>query len=296
MIAAQYVRGVNGVEGPGAPVRDTPRHENALTRIEDRVMAVLRRVQRAPTPARASIVISVALLAVLIDGVTGADTSAMLEYAIAASVAAWLCGIYRAAAIVTVMLALAVALTLGAEEHLPIWQVGVNTAIRAATLLLIMVVVASLRRHIDRAEFVAHVDPLTGGWSRGALLDGLELAVHQAHRTGAPLSVLYLDLDRLKVVNDTLGHAAGDDVIRRFAMVVMRHARRSDVFGRVGGDEFLVICPCTDVPAARRLAERILADPELPDVSIGVAQWMPGRTAAQLLADADAAMYRAKAR
>ena len=76
----------------------------------------------------------------------------------------------------------------------------------------------------------------------------------------------------------------------------MRHGRRSDVFGRVGGDEFLVICPSTDGAAARRLAERVLADPELPDVSIGVAELTPASRREQLLAEADAAMYRAKGR
>lgn len=259
-------------------------------------MRTLRRAQHAPTLVRAAIVLGVAGLALAVDWLTGADTPAMLEYAIAAAVAAWLFGLHRAAVVVSVTLLFSVVITVRIDDGMPAWQLWVNAAIRSATLLLIMVVVAALRRYIERAEFVAHVDPLTGCWSRGALLDGLDLAVHQAHRTGAPLSVLYLDLDRLKAVNDTLGHAAGDEVIRRFATVVVRHARRSDVFGRVGGDEFLVICPATDRVAARRLAERVLADPELPDVSIGVAQLAPGRTAEQLLADADAEMYRAKGR
>jgi diguanylate cyclase (GGDEF)-like protein len=287
---------VNGVEGPSAPERHTARGDHALTRIEDRLMAGLRRAQGARALVRASIVIAASLLALAIDWVTGADTSAMFEYAIAAAVAAWLCVMSRAALVVAAMLVLSTVLTAIVDDPLPDWQLWANSALRAATLLLILVVVASLRRHIERAEFVAHVDPLTGSWSRGALLDGLELSVHQAHRSGAQLSVLYLDLDRLKSVNDTLGHAAGDEVIRRFAAVVMRHARRSDVFGRVGGDEFLVICPDTDGQAAHRLAERILVDPDLPDVSIGVAELAPGRTSAQLLAEADAAMYRAKAR
>lgn len=287
---------MNGVEGPAARDRARSRCGDALDQVEDRVMMALRRVQRASTPARAAIVLSMALVALLIDWATGTETSAMLEYAIAAAAAGWLCGVTRAAVVVTATLMAATVLHLSRDEGLPMWQTWVNGGIRAATVLLVVVVVAALRRHIDRAEFVAHVDPLTGCWSRGALLDNLEHAVHHAHRTGLPLSVLFLDLDRLKLVNDTEGHAAGDAVIRRFARVVMSHARRSDVFGRVGGDEFLVICPATDGAAARRLAERILRDPDLPSVSIGVAELTRKQTAGQLLVEADQAMYRAKSR
>ena len=215
-MTASYVRLVNGVEGPGGLGRQATRHDSAVGRAEDRVMDALRRAQRAGTPVRASIVLGVAALALVVDWVTGPDTPAMLEYAIAASVAAWLCGLHRAAVVVSATLLFSVVLTLRIDDGMPAWQLWVNAAIRAATLLLVMVVVAALRRHIDRAEFVAHVDPLTGaGRAVRCSTDSTSLS-HQANRTGAPLSVLYLDLDRLKAVNDTLGHAAGDEVIRRF--------------------------------------------------------------------------------
>ena len=286
---------MSGTGRLGPHERRAARADPVLAGVEDGLMLALRRAQAAPSPLRAAIVAASAAFALVIDWATGSRTSAMLEYAVAASLGAWLCGLWRAGAIlVTALLVSTVTLHTDGDE--PAWQVWTNSALGFATLVLVMVVVAALRRHIDRAEFMAHVDPLTGCWSRGALLDALDHAVHGAHRTGAPLSVLYLDLDRLKRVNDTEGHAAGDAVIARFATVVMRHARRSDVLGRVGGDEFLVICPASDLAAARRFAQRLVADPELPDVSIGITELRDGQTASQLLAEADAEMYRAKGR
>lgn len=285
---------MNGVDGRNAHELG-PAQADVLARLEDRVMVALRRAQRAPPLVRMAIVVSIAACALAIDWLTGSGTSAMLEYAVAAAIGAWLCGLLRAGVIILGTLLLS-AVVAQAGDHEMSWQMWTNAALRSATLVLVMVVVAALRRHIDRAEFMAHVDPLTGSWSRWALLDNLEHAVHAAHRSGAPLTVLYLDLDRLKAINDTEGHAVGDAVIARFAGVVLRHARRSDVLGRMGGDEFLLICPSTDAAAAHRFAERLRADPDLPAVSIGIAQWRTGRTPSQLLAEADAAMYRAKGR
>ena len=287
---------MDGVGRSTAADRGTPRRDARLGRIEDWIVAMLRRLQRARLRVRIGVVIAVTLATLALHVASGAEASALLEYAVAASVAAWLFNVRTAVAVVGIAGLVSTAFFLDVDHVGPGWQLWLNTGLRSATVVMLAVVVAALRRHIDRAERAAQLDPLTGSRSRSSLLGGLDEAVRIAQRTASPLTVLYLDLDKLKAVNDTDGHAAGDALIQRFAEVVMRHVRRTDVLGRVGGDEFLVVCPDTDVDEARHLRDRLLADPDLPPASIGIAPLAPGMTPTQLLNDADAAMYRAKAR
>ncbi len=156
-------------------------------------------------------------------------------------------------------------------------------------------------------EFRAAYDELTGCLSRAALLNDLESALDEARRQpGGGTAVVYIDLDGFKSVNDTRGHAAGDALLSEIGRSLKRSARRGDVVGRVGGDEFLVICRQvesseTALAIGQRLADglaaRIKPQPGYGAVaSVGVA-WAPvsaTRTADQLVASADRAMYESK--
>jgi diguanylate cyclase (GGDEF)-like protein len=149
-------------------------------------------------------------------------------------------------------------------------------------------------------------DPLTGLANRGSALAELQNRFGLSLRYDRPLSVVVGDLDHFKRVNDTYGHGAGDFVLHAFAERLMATLREADLAGRIGGEEFLMILPETDLAGARPFAERlrkaIAATPFLlPSgglnltCSLGIAE----RTAAdleagQLLARADAALYRAK--
>jgi diguanylate cyclase (GGDEF)-like protein len=149
-------------------------------------------------------------------------------------------------------------------------------------------------------------DPLTGLVNRGSTLSELQNRFGLSLRYDRPLSVVVCDLDRFKLVNDTHGHGAGDFVLQTFAERLRATLRETDVAGRIGGEEFLMILPETDLSGARPFAERlrhaIAATPvPLPGLalaiscSLGIAE----RTAAdgdagQILARADAALYRAK--
>lgn len=149
-------------------------------------------------------------------------------------------------------------------------------------------------------------DALTGLANRRAALDRLNSEVARARRNNSPLSVLMLDLDRFKTVNDTWGHAAGDLVLIETAGILRGELRGEDLGVRFGGEEFLAILPGTDVAAARHVAERIrrrTAESSVASgeneairitISIGVAtlDGMEGATA--LITRADAALYRAK--
>lgn len=150
-------------------------------------------------------------------------------------------------------------------------------------------------------------DGLTGLPNRVLLLDRLRQALARESRAGTVLGVLFIDLDNFKVVNDSLGHGAGDDLLIELAERLRQHLRKSDTAARLGGDEFVVLIEnCQNEGQARALAGRVAAELARPCVientevcvtaSIGVALGQRGATAEELLRNADIAMYRAKNR
>ena len=153
-------------------------------------------------------------------------------------------------------------------------------------------------------ERQALVDGLTGLANRRAANEALHAEAARAARLETPLSVVLADLDGFKDVNDEHGHAVGDAVLRVFAEVLRETLRESDVAGRWGGEEFLVLLPGADEDGAARLAERVrarLAERSIPGLparhvtaSFGVAEHVGETNAEQLLAAADGALYRAK--
>jgi diguanylate cyclase (GGDEF)-like protein/PAS domain S-box-containing protein len=157
----------------------------------------------------------------------------------------------------------------------------------------------------------AHHDPLTGLPNRALFLEFLQLAIARARRYSSMVAVLFLDLDRFKLVNDSLGHDAGDELLVALSQRLRGVVRPGDTVARFGGDEFTVLCE--DLPAAGArghatdVAERLLHVIEQPfpldgeeqylSASIGIALAGPGTERPEgLLRDADAAMYRAKER
>ncbi len=172
---------------------------------------------------------------------------------------------------------------------------------------------SAIARDVTELKDVQHAlareathDALTGLPNRTLLFDRLGHAVQRAERTDAGIAVLYIDLDRVKLVNDSLGHDAGDQVLVQAAERLRGAGRAGDTVGRLGGDEFVVVAEDLDGPRAGvRLAMRIVRAFDEPfdldgieafvTASVGVAfRAGPSDTAATLLRDADVAMYRAK--
>jgi diguanylate cyclase (GGDEF)-like protein len=153
-------------------------------------------------------------------------------------------------------------------------------------------------------ERQALVDGLTGLANRRASADALQTELARASRLGTPLSVVLADLDGFKDVNDAHGHAVGDEVLRAFAEVLRETLRDSDVAGRWGGEEFLILLPGTDEEGAVQLAERIrvaLSQRRIPvapglrvTASFGVAEHRSEPGTVHLVGAADEALYRAK--
>jgi diguanylate cyclase (GGDEF)-like protein/PAS domain S-box-containing protein len=181
-------------------------------------------------------------------------------------------------------------------------------ALKAAEVACTLVAIA-LERHAAVTE-LAHRelhDALTGLPNRTLLIDRLQTALDRSQRTGADIGVVYVDLDRFKLVNDTYGLAAGDAVLTAVADRLRRATRPDDTIARVGADEFVVVCArpgqlSTLLAVADRLRDA-LAAPFSPDrgdlvvtASLGLTLSAPGVDAPTLLRQADAAMLRAKQR
>jgi diguanylate cyclase (GGDEF)-like protein/hemerythrin-like metal-binding protein/PAS domain S-box-containing protein len=159
------------------------------------------------------------------------------------------------------------------------------------------------RKRFEAAlEQQASIDPLTGALNRMRMEERINLELLRSERHGHKLSLVLVDLDHFKLVNDTWGHAAGDLVLGGFGDIVRDCLRLTDFFGRWGGEEFLILLPDTGPSGADRVAERLRAAIEAfsfpggirVTASLGVAGRRPGESFAPLLARADKAMYRAK--
>ena len=166
---------------------------------------------------------------------------------------------------------------------------------------------AELVNALGTIQDMATHDSLTGLHNRASMTDALEHAVSKARRAGESLAILFIDLDGFKSVNDTLGHATGDQLLREIAQRLRAKVRQSDLVARLGGDEFVVMVETiSDRHGLQLLASKILAAVGEPmqlqghevtvTASIGIAVFPDdGNDVSTLLANADMAMYRAKA-
>ena len=159
-------------------------------------------------------------------------------------------------------------------------------------------------RMVSSALHQAFHDPLTDLPNRALFLDRLELGLSRVRRSKSKIAVLFLDIDRFKIVNDSLGHAAGDELLREVATRLVASIRPGDTAARFGGDEFAILLEDVEgVEAVELVAMRILNGLRAPlsiagrdvfiSASIGIA--MDAATAGDMIRDADLAMYRAKA-
>ena len=166
----------------------------------------------------------------------------------------------------------------------------------------------ALRESEERYRTLSLTDTLTGLFNTRHLHERLPAEIERAQRYNRPLSLLVLDCDHFKRINDTFGHLEGDRVLQGLAGVIRDCLRRSDSAFRYGGEEFVVLLPETELTAARLLAERLRMAFESKrivtacgeeircTVSVGVAGWVPGEGENGLIRRADAAAYTAKER
>jgi len=155
----------------------------------------------------------------------------------------------------------------------------------------------------EKLLYQAHTDELTGAHNRRSFMQLGREEISRSLRYDRPLSLLLLDLDHFKLINDRFGHETGDEVLRRFSRLCRRTLREPDIFGRLGGEEFAVIIPEESLDGARKTAERLraaveeefVATPQKLTISIGVTEMQNRDTSLNdLLKRADTMMYHAK--
>jgi diguanylate cyclase (GGDEF)-like protein/PAS domain S-box-containing protein len=157
----------------------------------------------------------------------------------------------------------------------------------------------------DRLRWLSHYDELTGLANRRLFADQLQYVISMAYRTNQSVALFYLDLDRFKFVNDTMGHAVGDEVLKETACRILSTLRDSDIAARLGGDEFAILLPETDAAGAAPVAEKILKKLREPYIideleftlggSVGIAVYPRDTNSSEALIHfADTAMYHAK--
>lgn len=184
-------------------------------------------------------------------------------------------------------------------------HLAVVESIIAVVMLGFSVVMLANEQVTQALKHMADRDPLTGTYNRRAFMNMLEKATHYSSRLGFPVSVLLIDLDHFKRINDTWGHQRGDDALRHVVGVAHDCLREGDILGRLGGEEFAIALPNANQHEAEQIASRlrqaIAAQPLqyagalLPlTTSIGVAAWRPPESPDGLLHRADEAMYQAK--
>ncbi|MDH3403664.1 MAG: sensor domain-containing diguanylate cyclase [Acidobacteriota bacterium] len=151
-------------------------------------------------------------------------------------------------------------------------------------------------RQLERAEARSKTDPLTGLYNRGAWEETLEIEEKRCRRYGSPAGVLLIDLDGLKQVNDAEGHAAGDRLLKRAALVLREAVRESDFVARIGGDEFAVLAPDESALTLERLEERLRRSFEGASIaaSLGGARRDPRQSLAAAVEQADRVLYADK--
>lgn len=151
-------------------------------------------------------------------------------------------------------------------------------------------------------EAKARIDPLTGAFNRQGMEQAMKQGLAEWRHKGKPFSIIMVDLDRFKDINDTYGHAEGDQVLSEVSAVIKQCIRTTDIFARWGGEEFVLVCHDTSLPVAKRIADKVCEAIRQQKIgpegnlsaSIGVATIERGESLDRIFVRVDQAMYRAK--
>lgn len=240
----------------------------------------------------------------VLDWLTGTDLSLTALYLVPVALLSWFLG--RPGGRAAALGAGVAELVAGAAARGPTTDL-LATGWNAGTVLVLSWVVAEVltRLHgsLDVERELARTDALTGAANSRSFTEAMELELGRVARYGGVFSVAYVDLDRFKLVNDTLGHDAGDRLLRDVAHAIGARLRHIDTVARIGGDEFVVLLPATDESAACTALEAVrqalaaLTDVYSPGVkvSIGAVTFAePPGSVDEALRVADSAMYTAK--
>jgi diguanylate cyclase (GGDEF)-like protein len=191
------------------------------------------------------------------------------------------------------------------SEYRQITEWQKDMLVRIGDIIAMILDNLRLKRELKRQSIV---DVLTGAYNRNFFMNRMSLEVRRARRYNRPVSLVFIDVDHFKPINDCYGHLQGDQVLRDLGKVLREHIRETDILCRYGGDEFVVLLPETDTRMAGETAEKLvhavrehhfanLDDPgqRVPlTISVGVTSLQPAQNEEQFLQTVDTALYRAK--
>lgn len=276
-------------------------HEPQSDQLSAGLFALLERLSSAPP--RTALLITLASFGVIagLDYLTGYEAAFSIFYVIPICTTAWVFG-QTAGLLAGMVSALAwSAVNIAAGEQLSSSLIELwNIFTRLITYTLITVMIAEVRRHYEGERRHATVDDLTGALKSRAFRDRLDAEVRLARRDGRSLTLTYMDLDGFKAVNDRHGHGAGDALLTGFAKLARDALGPSDVFARVGGDEFVALLVRDDSEATEaaadlhrrlRAAMPSLGHPVTCSMGAVIARDL---AAGELVRRADALMYEVK--
>lgn len=269
---------------------------------------MLRRLERrlGDRPPGVTISLATVLSAVVavLDFVTQAELAFSLFYVVPVALLVWFVGTSAATLAAAVGAALSLYLDLHSEatfSHavVPYWNALASAGLYVAAILLLQ----ALKRAIAEEKELARTDPLTGAANPRKFFEIAEMEMARSRRYEHPFTVVYVDVDDFKEVNDRFGHARGDDILKRVSRRISATARHSDLVARLGGDEFGILLPETPAAGGARFSVRVkdrLVD-ELRilgdgvTVSVGAVTFMePPSSVEDMIATADALMYEVK--
>jgi diguanylate cyclase (GGDEF)-like protein len=238
----------------------------------------------------------------VIDYATGTEMTFSVFYLFPVGVAAWYLAL-EASISLSILSALAwyIADTLSRtvpyeNPFIPAW----NTGVLLITFLIVSILVNILRASLEREALNARVDPLTGAPNTRAFYEATEIQISLLKRHQRPFSILYLDLDNFKELNDTHGHSAGDSALKTVTFVLKQNLRAGDTIARLGGDEFAILLTEADTRAAEIVSSRVqsaIRSKLALTCSIGALTCVtPPESVDEVIKKADNLMYEAKRR
>ena len=194
----------------------------------------------------------------IIDTMTGYEASFAVFYLIPVSLVSYFANrsIGLFIAVVSAAVWLAADLAAGHVYTHPITSLW-NAGTRLGSFSVVVVLLASLRQAFEHEQKLARSDFLTGAANARSFYEVANMEIKRSRRYHHPFSVAHMDVDNFKAVNDTLGHSAGDDLLRAIVNLIQSQLRETDVLARLGGDEFALLLPETDQKAAQATLEKI---------------------------------------
>lgn len=262
-----------------------------------------RFLERQPRWAVACLSLFLVVALGVIDYLSWEDLAFSIFYLAPVAIATWYGGIGTGTMVAFASAATWLAADVATQHcRIPALIHAWNCLVRLGFFLIVMRLLAELHRRLDIEKLLAATDTLTGLANSRVFFMRLNDEAERSRRYGRPLTIVYSDIDDFKAVNDTRGHAAGDETLKAISDAMRRGTRRSDTLARLGGDEFAGIFPETNFAAAKAVTEKLLSHVRAAErngpaltFSIGAVCFdRPTDDPMEMLRMADALMYEAK--